>query len=57
MAVGMPEDEVFAAADAVLARGELPTVKRVRLELGRVVAVRRASAVCSTNGGCASQNG
>ncbi|MFV0934116.1 DNA-binding protein [Pseudomonas jessenii] len=35
MAVGVPEHEVFAAADAVLARGERPTVERVRLELGR----------------------
>lgn len=35
MAVGVPEKEVFAAADAVLARGERPTVERVRLELGR----------------------
>jgi len=35
MAVGVPENEVFAAADAVLARGERPTVQRVRLELGR----------------------
>ncbi|MRK21954.1 DNA-binding protein [Pseudomonas sp. JG-B] len=35
MAVGVPETEVFAAADAVLARGERPTVERVRLELGR----------------------
>ncbi|GGJ86493.1 DNA-binding protein [Pseudomonas matsuisoli] len=35
MAVGVPEGEVFAAADAVLARGERPTVERVRLELGR----------------------
>ncbi len=35
MAVGVPEIEVFAAADAVLARGERPTVERVRLELGR----------------------
>ncbi len=35
MAVGVPEAEVFAAADAVLARGERPTVERVRLELGR----------------------
>lgn len=34
MAVGVPENEVFAAADAVLARGERPTVERVRLELG-----------------------
>jgi len=35
MAVGVPETEVFAAADSVLARGERPTVERVRLELGR----------------------
>lgn len=35
MAVGVPENEVFAAANAVLARGERPTVERVRLELGR----------------------
>ncbi|PBJ04791.1 MULTISPECIES: DNA-binding protein [unclassified Pseudomonas] len=35
MAVGVPEHEVFAAADAVLARGERPTVERVRVELGR----------------------
>jgi chromosome segregation ATPase len=35
MAVGVPEAEVFAAADAVLARGERPTVERVRIELGR----------------------
>ncbi|KWV77044.1 DNA-binding protein [Pseudomonas fluorescens] len=35
MAVGVPENEVFAAADALLARGERPTVERVRLELGR----------------------
>ncbi|WP_085600212.1 MULTISPECIES: DNA-binding protein [unclassified Pseudomonas] len=35
MAVGVPETDVFAAADAVLARGERPTVERVRLELGR----------------------
>ena len=35
MAVGVPESEVFAAADAVLARGERPTVERVRGELGR----------------------
>lgn len=35
MAVGVPEEEVFAAADAVLARGERPTVERVRLEVGR----------------------
>lgn len=35
MAVGVPETEVFAAADAVLARGERPTVERVRQELGR----------------------
>jgi len=35
MAVGVPENDVFTAADAVLARGERPTVERVRLELGR----------------------
>jgi predicted nucleic acid-binding Zn-ribbon protein len=31
----VPEQEVFDAADAVLARGERPTVERVRLEMGR----------------------
>lgn len=35
MAVGVPENDVFAAADAVLARGERPTVERLRQELGR----------------------
>ncbi|MBE1161569.1 DNA-binding protein [Dyella acidiphila] len=35
MASGVPETDVFKAADAVLARGERPTVERVRLELGR----------------------
>ncbi|RMP32978.1 DNA-binding protein [Pseudomonas coronafaciens] len=35
MAVGVPENDVFAASDAVLARGERPTVERVRMELGR----------------------
>lgn len=35
MAVGVPETEVFAAADRVLARGERPTTERVRAELGR----------------------
>lgn len=35
MATGVPETEVFAAADAVLARGERPTVERVRTEVGR----------------------
>lgn len=35
MAVGVAEEAVYAAADAVLARGERPTVERVRLELGR----------------------
>jgi DNA repair exonuclease SbcCD ATPase subunit len=35
MPVGVPEGDVFAAADAVLARGERPTVERVRAELGR----------------------
>ncbi|KZC22698.1 MULTISPECIES: DNA-binding protein [Rhodanobacter] len=35
MAIGVPETDVFAAADRVLARGERPTVERVRSELGR----------------------
>lgn len=35
MAVGVPETDVFAAADRVLARGERPTTERVRAELGR----------------------
>lgn len=35
MAIGVPENDVFQAADAVLARGERPTVERVRAELGR----------------------
>jgi DNA repair exonuclease SbcCD ATPase subunit len=35
MAVGVPETDVFAAADRVLERGERPTVERVRAELGR----------------------
>lgn len=35
MANGVPETDVFKAADAVLARGERPTVERVRSELGR----------------------
>lgn len=35
MAVGGPEHDVFAAADTVLARGDRPTVERVRLQLGR----------------------
>ena len=35
MAAGVPETDVFAAADAVMARGERPTVERVRVELGR----------------------
>lgn len=35
MAVGVPESDVFAAADRVLERGERPTVERVRIELGR----------------------
>src|ERR1700734_1236162 len=35
MAIGVPETDVFAAADRVLARGERPTVERVRVELGR----------------------
>lgn len=43
MAVGVPENEVFAAADAVLSRGERPTVERVRAELGRGSPARVAS--------------
>lgn len=35
MAAGVPETDVFKAADAVLARGERPTVERVRAQLGR----------------------
>ena len=35
MTVGVPEADVFAAADRVLERGQRPTVERVRLELGR----------------------
>src|SRR5436190_2298569 len=35
MPVGVPETEVHAAADRVLARGERPTVVSVRAELGR----------------------
>ncbi len=35
MPEGLPETEVFAAADRVLARGERPTVERVSTELGR----------------------
>jgi myosin heavy subunit len=35
MATGVPEADVFGAADRVLARGERPTVERVRVELGR----------------------
>ncbi|WP_019467557.1 DNA-binding protein [Dyella japonica] len=35
MAAGVPETDVFKAADAVLTRGERPTVERVRTELGR----------------------
>jgi len=35
MPVGVPETAVFSAADRVLARGERPTVERVRAELGR----------------------
>jgi len=35
MAIGVPETDVFQAADRVLARGMRPTVERVRAELGR----------------------
>ena len=39
----MPENDVIAAADAVLERGERPTVERVPLELGRGSPVRFGS--------------
>ena len=35
MARGITEHDVFAAADALLVRGERPTIERVRQELGR----------------------
>lgn len=35
MARGITEEDVLEAADALLARGERPTIERVRLELGR----------------------
>lgn len=35
MARGVTEQDVFAAADRLLARGERPTIERVRLEIGR----------------------
>src|SRR5882757_9992272 len=35
MAHGITEQDVFGAADCLLARGERPTIERVRLELGR----------------------
>jgi chromosome segregation ATPase len=35
MAIGVPETDVYQAADRVLARAERPTVERVRAELGR----------------------
>lgn len=35
MARGISEQDVFEAADKLLARGERPTIERVRLELGR----------------------
>ena len=35
MARGITEQEVFEAADALLTRGERPTIDRVRQELGR----------------------
>lgn len=35
MAIGVPKTDVFQAADRVLARGERPTVERVRAQLGR----------------------
>lgn len=41
MAIGVPETDVFKAADAVLARGERPTVERVRVEFGSYDMVKR----------------
>lgn len=35
MARGVTEQDVFTAADQLLARGERPTIERVRLEIGR----------------------
>ena len=35
MAHGISEQDVFEAADKLLARGERPTIERVRNELGR----------------------
>ena len=35
MARGISEQDVFEAADKLLARGERPTIERVRNELGR----------------------
>lgn len=35
MARGVTQQDVFAAADRLLARGERPTIERVRLEIGR----------------------
>ncbi len=35
MARGISEQDVFEAADKLLARGERPTIERVRMELGR----------------------
>ncbi|CAN7740089.1 DNA-binding protein [Variovorax sp. LjRoot178] len=35
MSRGIQEDDVFAAADALLAEGKRPTIERVRLKIGR----------------------
>lgn len=35
MTRGISEQDVFAAADKLLSRGERPTIERVRLQLGR----------------------
>ena len=35
MATGITEQDVFETADLLLARGDRPTIKRIRLELGR----------------------
>lgn len=56
MAVGVPEHDVFAVADAVLARGPRPAASGRRWNeytWSWAAAVRRGSEGCSINGGCA----
>lgn len=35
MARGITEEDVHKAADAIVGRGERPTIERIRAELGR----------------------